>query len=275
MTEPLEGPTERVEHRHLGIIDWGIGGLDLTQRIQRGCPDLAITYWSDTGARPYGLMARRELVLRLTAVVDELAEQGCSEVVLACNAASTALGALGGCPVPVSGVIEAAASVVPASAKKVAVLGGARTIRSGAHRRVLAQPGRTVVGRVAQPLSAHIEAARVNSPEFREDLRAIVAPLGDADAVVLACTHYPAAAKAFEQALPQAKVLNPVVGLARELIGRFGGSTGKSPASLKPVRYLSTGDPQAMVKGALAAWGINLVAEPAGGSHPGGAHRQR
>jgi glutamate racemase len=73
----------------LGIVDWGIGGVGLVNALDRLAPGLPILYWSDAGATPYGRMGVDELTDRLMTVVTSLAERGATEVVLACNAAST------------------------------------------------------------------------------------------------------------------------------------------------------------------------------------------
>ncbi len=73
----------------LGIVDWGIGGIGLVRALDEVAPGLPVLYWSDAGATPYGRMGTDDLAARLTTVVTELAERGATEVVLACNAAST------------------------------------------------------------------------------------------------------------------------------------------------------------------------------------------
>ncbi len=174
----------------LGIVDWGIGGVGLLTHLDRLAPGLPVLYWSDAGVTPYGRMGADELAGRLTSVVAALARRGATEVVLACNAASTVADRLN-TAVPVEGIIGHGVASVPDDAVCVAVVGGRRTIAAGHYRRGLARPGRTVVSRVAQPLSAHIEAGRTGSPRFQADLDRIIAPLRQADALVLACTHYP------------------------------------------------------------------------------------
>jgi glutamate racemase len=240
----------------LGIVDWGIGGLGLLGHLDRRLPGLDVVYWSDTGSMPYGLQAAAELATRLSAVVDELAGRGCTEVVLACNAASTVVGRLGGTPVPVAGIIASGIAAVPADlAGVVGVVGGRRTIRGGAYRRALARPDRSVVSRVAQPLSAHIEAGRMGTDAFRRDLRQIVAPLRGADALILACTHYPAAAGAFAAELPGTMLLDPAEQLATELVARLGDQVGPGRGERT---ILTTGDPALMRTAAEAAWHLGL-----------------
>jgi glutamate racemase len=238
----------------LGIIDWGIGGLGLLGHLDASAPEVDVVYWSDTGFAPYGLVPTDALAARLLAVTGELTERGCTEVVLACNAASTVADRLSAAAVPVSGIIEAGIASVPKELDGVVgVVGGRRTIRGGRYRRALTRPGRRVVSRVAQPLSAHIEAGRIGTAAFERDLRRIVAPLRGADAVILACTHYPAASASFAAELPGTTLLDPAAHLADDLAARLAPGAGERT-------ILTTGDPSAMRASALAAWGIDLPA---------------
>ena len=240
----------------MGIIDWGIGGLGLLGLLDRDLPGLDVVYWSDTGAVPYGLQPSGDLAARLRAVVTQLADRGCTEVVLGCNAASTVVERLASSPIPVAGIIEAGIAAVPADLDGViGVIGGRRTIRSGRYHRGLNRPSRTVVGRIAQPLSAHIEAGRIGSPEFQADLHQIVNPLRGADAVILACTHYPAAAAQFAAVLPETLLVDPAEHLAAGIVARLGGSVGPSAGQRT---ILTTGDVARMRSSGRHAWGMRL-----------------
>lgn len=242
----------------LGIVDWGIGGVGLVRELDRCAPGLPVLYWSDAGAMPYGRMCTADLAARLGTVIAELAARGASEVVLACNAASTAVPRLSQAPIPVEGIIgHGLASVPDAIRGPVGVIGGRRTIASGCYRRGLARPGREVLSRVAQPLSAHIEAGSVGSPGFVEDLHRIVGPLHRAQALVLACTHYPAVSQWFTEALPDAVQIDPAQRLAAAIAERHPAArTG--PAAERT--YLTSGDAESMRRGAAIAWGVDLHA---------------
>jgi glutamate racemase len=242
----------------LGIVDWGIGGIGLLNALDRVAPGLPVLYWSDAGATPYGRMSAEELTDRLTTVVAELAERGATEVVLACNAASTVVDRLDGAALPVEGIIRHGLASVPEDLGSIGVIGGQRTIDAGLYRRGLARPGRVVLSRVAQPLSAHIEAGRTGSPQFQADLNRIVAPLRRVDALVLACTHYPAANPWFAAALPDALLIDPAERMATAIAGRHP-HTRFAPRLAGRV-FLTTGDPEAMRLGAARAWGAELVA---------------
>lgn len=236
----------------LGIVDWGIGGLGLLGHLDRDLPGVDVVYWSDTGSTPYGLVPTAALAARLRAVVTELAAAGCTEVVLACNAASTVVDRLADAPIPVAGIIASGIAAVPVELDGVVgVVGGRRTIRGGHYRRALTRPGLRVVSRVAQPLSAHIEAGRIGTAEFERDLHRIVAPLRGADAVILACTHYPAAHDAFAAELPGTVLLDPAATMAADLVARLTPGGGER-------RITTTGDPDLMRSSARSAWGLDL-----------------
>ncbi|OHV05735.1 glutamate racemase [Mycobacterium talmoniae] len=242
----------------LGVVDWGIGGIGLVQALEKAAPGLPVLYWSDTGALPYGRMRTGQLTARLSAVLDRLSEMGASEAVLACNAASTVVEHLGAVAIPVHGIIDCGVASVPDAAATVGVIGGRRTIAAGHYRRGLARPGRVVLSRVAQPLSAHIEAGRTGSAAFRADLARILAPLRGVEALVLACTHYPAARRWFSAALPDALLIDPAQRLAAAVAERHPQARGAPRPAERT--FVTTGDPEAMRRAALAAWGVEVAA---------------
>ncbi|MEE6167046.1 MULTISPECIES: glutamate racemase [unclassified Mycolicibacterium] len=243
----------------LGIVDWGVGGVGLVRALDHLAPGLPVLYWSDTGVTPYGRMHTGELAARLTAVVTELARRGATEVVLACNAASTVTARLRSVPIPVEGIIgHGVASVPDGIGGPIGVVGGRRTIASGCYRRGLARPDRAVLSRVAQPLSAHIEAGRLGSPQFLADLRSIVAPLRHVQALVLACTHYPAASPWFSDVLGDVVLLDPAERFAAAVAQRHPQARGSTGLAART--YLTTGDPDAMRRGAATAWATELRA---------------
>ncbi len=237
----------------LGFLDWGIGGLGIFQAFRRCRPEVPVFYWSDTGATPYGRLPAPQLTARVRRVLRAMVGQGVTHAVVACNAASTILPGLGDVGIPVMGVIEPAIAMVsPALEGILGVVGGARTIRSGVYRRALVTPRRRVVQRIAQPLSAHIEAGRAGTPAFEDDLRRIVGPLARADAILLACTHYPSAAAAFRRLAPGASLLDPAEAVVEMLIARWRLPRGRGD------RFVTTGRPGEMRRAARAAWGIEL-----------------
>lgn len=236
----------------LGFLDWGIGGIGVFRELRRRRPDVPVAYWSDTGAAPYGRLSAGDLGERVRRVLRSMAGYGVTRAVIACNAASTIVGDLTDVGMPVMGVIEPAIGMVsPEFEGVLGVVGGARTIRSGLYRRALTTPRRKVLQRIAQPLSGHIEAGRVGTPAFERDLRRILGPLKHADAILLACTHYPSVSEAFRRLVPGAALLDPAVAVAEKLIGEWRLPTGVGDL------FLTTGQPDGMRRAARMAWAVD------------------
>ena len=204
----------------LVVMDWGIGGLSVYNEIRRLSPELSIVYYSDAGQMPYGKMPAAQLANRLREIIFKFADEGVEHFVVACNAASTMLPGLEkdfrARGLAVEGVIEHGIQLIRKSKKrKVGVIGGARTIRSGQFTKPFKTSSQTITGRVAQPLSALIESGKLNGPEMERALKKILAPLKNCEALVLACTHYPAVAPQIQSLLPRCRLLDPARATAR------------------------------------------------------------
>lgn len=218
-------------------------------------------YWSDAGAPPYGTLRGPQLACRVAAVIERLADEGCARVVVACNAASTVLSdptlvrrvSARGCEVV--GVIAPAIDAVRRLAlPAVAVIGGRRTIESRAYAAPLEAVGCRVAQAVAQPLSALIERGITEGPELHACLREILAPLRDAEHLVLACTHYVAVLPAIRDHLPRLRtVVDPAAETVAWLEARWGlhGGEGRE-------RVVTTGSAKAMQVAARLAFAVVL-----------------
>jgi glutamate racemase len=245
----------------LGILDWGIGGLDLFLRLRAAGSRCDVLYWSDSGAPPYGTLPGPVLVDRVAAVIERLADEGCERVVVACNAASTVLPdpelqrrvAARGCAVV--GVIEpAVAAVLRRELPAVAVIGGRRTIESRAYAEPLTAAGVRVAQTIAQPLSALVERGLTDGPEVEACLAEILEPLRDTEHLVVACTHYVAALPAIRGFLPRLRtVVDPAEETLAWLAARWGlhGGGGRD-------RFVTTGSAAAMREAAELAFGVSL-----------------
>lgn len=202
----------------LGILDWGIGGVGFYAQVRARLPNLPVVYWSDAGAVPYGKLAPAELARRLVVIARWLkGEAGVTHLAVACNAASSVLPKidLADERLPeMTGVIEHGARAAlqrTRPGQTIGVVGGRRTILSGAYRRALS--GRAVRQRIAQPISARVEAGDLDSEGLRSELDVIMAPLRQVDLLVLACTHYPALREAFAERAPDAGIVDPAAEL--------------------------------------------------------------
>lgn len=245
----------------LGILDWGIGGLDLYRRLRAAGSRRDVLYWSDAGAPPYGTLPGPVLGPRVATVIERLADDGCTQVVVACNAASTILSdpelrrrvAARGCEVV--GVIAPTLDVVRRLAlPAVTVIGGRRTIESHAYVDPLEHVGVRVTQAVAQPLSALIERGLIEGPALQACLREILAPLRDTEHLVLACTHYVAALPAIRGWLPQLRtVIDPAAETVAWIEAQWGLHGGEGTE-----RFVTTGAAEATRQAARLAFGLSL-----------------
>jgi glutamate racemase len=239
--------------QRLGIIDWGIGGISVNMLIKSHVGNIPAIYFSDTGVKAYGKMARGALVSRLDRVFDFFRAQGVSHVVVGCNAASTVIPFLNIAGLKVEGIIDCAVRMTAKlHPERLALLGGRRTVLSGVYRRAFAEHGIHVTQRIAQPLSTLIEAGDVSSAALREHCESILRPVRDCSHLLLACTHYPAIMSVISEFISKDTVLiNPIGELITQIVKW---NLPKGGAEL----FLTSGDPEQMKMAARIAFGFRI-----------------
>lgn len=245
----------------IGVVDWGVGGLGVARQWRAGglastIRRPAMLYLSDTGAPPYGTLDRHALGARLRQVIAFLRGEGADAIMLACNAASTALGELTDLG-DVRGVVAPTLAHVLKGPRpsSLAILGGARTIRSRVYATALRAHRIAIVQRVAQPLSAMIERGEHQSAAFEHAARALLTGTSQCDALLLACTHYPAALTVFDR-LFAGRIIDPLAAIARAWAGAMPSEAmGERAADA----FFTTGDPSAMKRAAVNAWGAEFL----------------
>lgn len=242
----------------LAIIDWGIGGFGFYSFFKKKYPQIPVTYFSDAGELPYGKLDRKRLLNRLKMQIGFFRSHGIFHIVIACNAMSTVLPYL---EIPeinkkifVTGVIDPALeAALSYDASSYGIVGGKRTIRSMAYSHPLRTRGKSVLQRIAQPLSARIEAGDIHSAGFESLLFSIMKPLRSVDVLILACTHYPAVSGRFQTIAPQAKIVDP----ARETLDWIEKNWTLPIGSGRDV-FLTTGSVGIMKSSAMTAFNINV-----------------
>lgn len=234
----------------LAILDWGIGGIGIYKQIKE-LHGTSVVYFSDTGVTPYGKMSRAELVSRLNDVIEFLKTKGVTDLVIGCNAASTAIPFLKVSDIRITGVIEKAVEAALAEKPlRLGLIGGRRTVLSGVYRKAFAENGVKVNQRIAQPLSALIESGDISSDTFRAEAKKILTPLQKCSHILLACTHYPAAAETLAELLPNAKLIDP----AEHLVRSIDVSKMKNGSD----EFYTTGGSEQMRRSAKAAFGVEI-----------------
>ena len=189
--------------RPIGVFDSGVGGLTAAYQLERILPAERYVYFGDTARLPYG--TRTVDAIRKYSLQDArfLMSKAVKAILVACGTASSnALGVLSErLEVPIVGVIEGAVdrayAIAQAGTGKVAILGTAATIQSGAFERALREkdPALRILPRACPMFVPLVENGytspddRVSELIAREYLTDIAAERPDA--VILGCTHYP------------------------------------------------------------------------------------
>jgi glutamate racemase len=238
---------------HLGIVDWGIGGLGIHQLIKTRLGNVPVIYFSDTGVTPYGKMSRPELIARLNTVIGFLGSLGVTHLVFGCNSASTVIPFLDPGELKLEGMVASAVDVTERMhPRRLALIGGRRTVLSGVYRKALTKHGIKVEQRIAQPLSALIETGDVSSKALRRQCQKILAPVRDCSHVLLACTHYPAILPILKEFVSPKTVFIDPAGELVNIIMRW--PLPREGMDL----FLTSGDPEKMKTAAFNAFRSKL-----------------
>lgn len=236
----------------LGIIDWGIGGVSIYKVIKEQLPHVPVLYFSDTGVTPYGKMARRELAVRLDAVIEFLNSKGATHIMIGCNAASTAIDDLADHGIPIKGVIEPAVAFTSRlKPTRLGLIGGRRTVVSGVYRRAFSKNNISLEQRVAQPLSGSIESGDISSDKLKAEAKRILSPLKNCSHILLACTHYPAISDVLSEFVsPKTKLVDPAVEMVK-IVSQWKFTEGVD-------QFFTSGDGAAMKRSARNAFGVSI-----------------
>lgn len=221
----------------IGVFDSGMGGLTVLRALKAALPCESFVYLGDTARLPYGTKSPDTVQQYALQMARVLVEKQIKALVIACNTATTAalphLQAM--LPdMPVLGVVKPGAAAVVAATKnqRIAVLATETTIASNAYQQLICEqlPQAAITARACSVLVALAEEGMVNNAIAREALKHYLSDFNEEDTLLLGCTHFPvfkslltsllpdgvtvvdsadATAKALQQVLTQAALLNP------------------------------------------------------------------
>jgi glutamate racemase len=184
----------------IGVFDSGVGGLTVLRALIERIPDADYLYFGDTARLPYGSKSGATVAHYTVGATRYLQDQGADLLVIACNTATAlALPEIkAAAAVDVIGVVEPGAEAAAAATRKgkVVVIGTDATIGSHAYRRAL-EARKIAVREKACPLFVPlVEEGWVEHPVTEQVAKIYLSEAfsddaGDADVLVLGCTHYP------------------------------------------------------------------------------------
>jgi glutamate racemase len=184
----------------IGVFDSGFGGLTVLKTLLELIPDAEYIYFGDTARLPYGSKSVETVARYAVEAAHYLEDEGAEMLVIACNTATAlALDQITeAAHVPVVGVVEpgAEAAATASSNKKVVVIGTEATVSSHAYRKALESRGLRAHEKACPLLVPLVEEGWVEHPVTEQVARiylgeAFANGFGDADVLVLGCTHYP------------------------------------------------------------------------------------
>ena len=247
----------------IGIFDSGLGGLTAVKEIRRLTPGEELVYFGDTGRVPYGTRSAETIVRYAEQDAAFLCSQKVDAIVVACGTVSTtALAHLQTTlPIPVIGVVEPSAEAAVKATKngRIAVIGTAATIRSGAFERALKALSPAVeITTQACPLFVPLVESGFTAPDCeitRLACEHYLAPIREsgADTLILGCTHYPIIAPIIASVLPEVTLINSGAEAARKAVSLLGRKEGSAAA-----RYYVSDDPALFIGSASLFLGEKL-----------------
>lgn len=181
----------------IGVFDSGLGGVSVLKKIIELMPNEDIIYFGDTKNIPYGAKTREEIQNLSKRIVDFLIKNNCKIIVIACNTATIAtLDVLKQhCNIPIIGIINAGIEVLVTNGyKDVAIFGTRFTIESNEHLNKIKLKDETmkVTPVPCDDLCPMIEKGWETYKNREEVLDSYIKYIPEsAEALLLACTHYP------------------------------------------------------------------------------------
>lgn len=203
----------------IGIYDSGVGGLGIFNAIKQVLPTVSILYYGDTYYFPYGDRPGAEIREITLAGLKKIAQR-CALIVLACNTAS--VNDLdyyrAELPMPVVGVVPVIKTAAQITQNNhIALLTTAATMTSPYMDKLIQTfaPGKTVKKIACSGLANAIEYDTLT----RDQLRNYVQPIGEADVVILGCTHYTLIKGLIQNLVgPDVKVIDSNEAVARQTL---------------------------------------------------------
>ena len=241
----------------IGIFDSGLGGLTAVKEMIKLSPSEELIYFGDTGRVPYGNRSSATITKYACQDAAFLMSKKVDAIVVACGTVSTtSLSHLKETlPIPVIGVVEPSAEAAVKVTKngRIAVIGTAATIRSGAFERAIKElsPECEVITQ-ACPLFVPLVENGFVSDDCEITRLAAEHYLGKikdsgADTLILGCTHYPIIAGVISRVLPNVTLINSGAEAAKKALEVLGKTENVGNGS---VSYYVSDDPTMFVSNA-------------------------
>ena len=253
-TKVHEGKSLTARRPTIGVFDSGFGGLTVLKALLEVIPAADYLYFGDTARLPYGSKSVETVARYAVEAAHYLESHGAELLVIACNTA-TALALdhiTAAAHVPVVGVVEPGAEAAAAVSvnKKVVVVGTEATVASHAYRKALEARGVEAREKACPLLVPLVEEGWLEHAVTEDVARIYLGEgfgdgFGDADTLVLGCTHYPLLKPLLRRVAPgHVAIVDSAESTARAVAGRLGNlvapGTGEERRAAPRLKFFAT-----------------------------------
>ena len=181
----------------IGVFDSGLGGISVLKELMQLMPEEHYLYFGDSANAPYGTRTTEEVKILTLNAAARLYERGIKALVVACNTATAAaitqireeypnLIVVG-----IEPALKMATDRFPRG--HVGIMATQVTLREEKLEHLVGRFPDVTVEKIPVPgLVELVEQGKTQSEETEALLRNILKPyVGQLDAIVLGCTHYP------------------------------------------------------------------------------------
>ncbi|HEV3511515.1 MAG TPA: glutamate racemase [Candidatus Sulfotelmatobacter sp.] len=220
-----------MRHPTIGVFDSGFGGLTVLKALLELIPGADYVYFGDTARLPYGSKSVETVARYAVEAAHYLESKGAQMLVIACNTATAlALDRITTAShVPVVGVVEPGAEAAASATRnrKIIVIGTEATVSSHAYRKALEARGLAAREKACPLLVPLVEEGWVEHPVTEQVARIYLQEafrdgFGEADTMVLGCTHYPLIKPLLHRVTPgHVSIVDSAESTARAVAGRL------------------------------------------------------
>lgn len=188
-----------MNNKKIGIIDSGVGGLTVVQKLRENYPSEDILYLGDNINVPYGNKSEEELYRLSKNIIDYLIEEDVKLIGVACNTISSIVEKyFKDYPVAIISIIDPVSHYVGQSdIKEVGLLGTIFTINSGIYNEKIAEINEdiNITPEGCPTLAKVIDEDEYSQIEIENivdmHLKNIEMKNDRVEDIILGCTHYP------------------------------------------------------------------------------------
>jgi len=205
----------------IGVFDSGVGGRSVANAIRKALPEHQVVYAQDRKNVPYGTKTPETLYELVLPILQDLVEQGCDVIVIACNTVTTTIiqelrKALSVPLIGIEPMVKPAAKLTKTNV--ITVCATPTTLASKRYKELKKRYAQhiTVLEPDCSRWASMIEEDAIDQAHIRDVIEESLQR--GADVIVMGCTHYHWIEKMVERiALGRAVVLQPEAAVVKQL----------------------------------------------------------